>query len=84
MTFDVNSLSINKVASMKEGKIDMTDCSQKKYLGPSLTFARYGWRIYSVESHEAFLIGLDIYRISLLHAGFSSIKMIFLDFVTTF
>ena len=71
MTFDVNSLSINKAASMKERKIDMTDCSQKKYLRPSLPFARYGWRIYSVESHEAFLIGLDIYRISLLYASFA-------------
>ena len=70
MTFDVNSLSINKVACMKEGKTDMTDCSQEKYSDPSLSFSRYGWRIYSVEFHEAFLIGLGIHRFSLLDASF--------------
>ena len=30
MTFDVDSLSINKVVSMKEGKTDMTDVIQKR------------------------------------------------------
>lgn len=52
----------------------MTDCSQEKYLGPSLPFSRYGWRIYSVEFHEAFLIGLGIHRFSLWMPVFAQSK----------